>query len=170
MRVLGIDPGTVKTGYGVIEEKDGEIALVDYGALVCSERSPIGERLSYIYGQLSEIISRCQPDVVAIEQPFLARNVKSALAIGRAQAVAILVAAQHAVPACEYTPTQIKRVVTDYGASSKEQVQEMVKLQLGLCEVPEPNDAADALAVAICHVREVHLAGILARQEQGDGR
>jgi len=151
-------------GYGVIESRDDEIALVDCGVLRNPERSPIGERLSYLYSELLKIISRYQPDVVAVEQPFMAKNVRSALAIGRAQAVAILAAANRGIPTYEYTPTQVKQRVANYGASSKEQVQEMVKLQLGLSQVPQPNDAADALAVAICHLREIHLSNLLANQ------
>lgn len=165
MIILGIDPGTVTMGYGIIQGKDDEIALMECGALVSSKRSPIGERLSYLYTRLSEIISRCQPDAAAIEQPFMAKNVQSALAIGRAQAVAILAAAANGIPAHEYTPTQIKQRVADYGASSKEQIQEMVRLQLGLPQVPRPADAADALAVAICHLRETHLENLLAEQQ-----
>ncbi len=164
MRILGIDPGTVTMGYGVIEAEEDEIALVDYGALSSPARSPIGERLSYLYNELSKVFSRYQPDVVAIEQPFMAKNVKSALAIGRAQAVAILVAANREIPSYEYTPTQVKQRVADYGAGSKEQVQEMVRLQLGLAQVPQPTDAADALAVAICHLRETYLDSLLAKQ------
>ena len=164
MRVLGIDPGTITMGYGVVESRDDEIALIDCGALVSPERSPIGERLSYLYKELLKIISRHQPDVVAVEQPFVAKNVRSALAIGRAQGAALLAAANEGVPTYEYTPAQIKQRVANYGASSKEQIQEMVRLQLGLAEVPQPNDAADALAVAICHLRETHLSRLLAEQ------
>ncbi len=164
MRILGIDPGTIIMGYGVIDSKDDEITLVDCGVLNSSAHTPIGERLSYLYGKLLEIITRCQPDAVAVEQPFMAKNVRSALAIGRAQAVAILAAANRGIPAHEYTPTQVKQRVANYGASSKEQVQEMVRLQLGLSQVPQPNDAADALAVAICHLREIHWQSLLAQQ------
>ena len=165
MRILGIDPGTVTMGYGVIEAKDDEITLVDCDALTTSQRSPIGERLSYLYHRLLEIISRYQPDAVAIEQPFVAKNVKSALAIGKAQAVVILAAANNGIPTYEYTPTQIKQSVANYGASPKEQIQEMVRLQLGLAEVPQPSDAADALAVALCHLSETHLDSLLAKTE-----
>ena len=165
MIVLGIDPGTAVTGYGVIESRDDEVALVDYGALTSPQRSPIGERLSFFYGKLIEIIGRYQPEVVAIEQPFVAKNVKSALAVGRAQAVAILAAANKKIPSYEYTPAQVKQTVANYGASSKEQIQEMVRLQLGLAQIPEPNDAADALAVALCHVRETRLSNLLAKQQ-----
>ena len=162
MKILGVDPGTVIMGYGVIEDDEGEITLIDCGALSSPARSPVGERLSHLYNGLAEVISRHQPDAVAIEQPFVAKNVKSALMVGRAQAVAILAAANRGIPTYEYTPTQVKQRVANYGASSKEQVQEMVKFQLGLSEVPQPSDAADALAVAICHLREIHLSNLLA--------
>ncbi len=164
MRILGVDPGTVTMGYGVIDTEGDEVVLVDCGALVAKASFPIGERLSLLYNGLVEVITRYQPEAVAIEQPFMAKNVKSALAIGRAQAVAILAAANRGIPTYEYTPTQIKQRVANYGASSKEQIQEMVKLQLGLSQVPQPNDAADALAVAICHLRETHLSHLLAEQ------
>ena len=166
MRILGIDPGTVTMGYGVIEAKDDEITLIDGNALTTPERSPIGERLSYMYHRLLEIMSRYQPDAVAIEQPFMAKNVKAALAIGKAQAIAILAAANRGIPSYEYPPAKVKQRVASYGAGSKEQVQEMVRLQLGLSEVPQPSDAADALAVAICHWRETHLSNLLAESEQ----
>ena len=164
MRVLGIDPGTVTMGYGVVESRDDEIALIDCGALTSPERSPIGERLSYLYNELLEIIQHHQPEAVVVEQPFIAKNVRSALAIGRAQAIALLAATGKGIPTFEYTPAQIKQMVANYGASSKEQIQEMVRLQLGLAEVPQPDDAADALAVAICHLREIHLSNLLAKQ------
>ena len=164
MIVLGIDPGTIVMGYGVIEGDEDEIALIDCGAFRSSARSPIGERLSYLYNEVRAIIGRHQPDAVAVEQPFVAKNVRSALAIGRAQAVALLAATIKGIPTYEYTPTQIKQRVANYGASSKEQIQEMVKLQLGLSEVPQPSDAADALAVAICHLREIHLSNLLNNQ------
>ncbi len=165
MRILGIDPGTIVMGYGAIESRDDEIALINCGALTAPARSPIGERLSYLYNQLLEIVARYQPDAVAIEQPFMAKNVKSALAIGQAQAIAILAATNQGIPTYEYTPTQIKQRVTNYGASSKEQIQEMVRLQLGLAQIPQPNDAADALAVALCHLSEIHLSHLLAEQK-----
>lgn len=165
MRILGVDPGTITMGYGVIEGDNEEITLVDCGALNCRPRSPIGERLSYLYHGLLEIIDRCQPAAVAVEQPFvMSRNVRSALAIGRAQAIAILAAANRGLPVYEYTPTQVKQQVADYGASSKEQVQEMVRLQLRLPQAPEPIDAADALAVAICHLRQSSISRLLDQQ------
>jgi crossover junction endodeoxyribonuclease RuvC len=166
MRILGIDPGTVVMGYGVIEAENDKTTLVESDALTVTERSPIGERLSFMYHRLLEIIVQYQPDAVAIEQPFMAKNVKAALAVGRAQAIAILAAADKGIPTFEYTPTQVKQRVTNYGASTKEQVQEMVKLQLGLAEVPRPNDAADALAVALCHLHETRIDSLLAKGSQ----
>lgn len=165
MRILGIDPGTVTTGYGVIESRDDQMTLIDYGAL-SPPRSPIGERLFFIYRGLLKVISHHKPDEIAIEEPFLAKNVRSALAVGRAQAIAILAAASKRVPSYEYTPAQVKQTVADYGGSGKEQIQQMVKLLLGLSEVPEPEDAADALAVAICHAREKHIKDLLDRQSE----
>ena len=167
MRILGIDPGTLVVGYGIIDSQEDDMELVYCNALTCSQRYPIAERLSHFFNKLSEIINEYKPDVMAVEQPFVDKNVRTALAIGKAQAVAILAASQHGIPAYEYSPAQIKRVVTNYGASSKEQMQEMVRLQLGLLKPPQPNDVADALAVAICHLRETYRREILARQ--GDG-
>lgn len=165
MRVLGIDPGTVVIGYGVIDSDGDRATLVDYGALSAPTRLPVGERLGELYNQLQEIVSRYGPDAMAVEQPFVAKNVKSALAIGKAQAVAILAAVNRGIPTFEYTPAQIKRQVANYGASSKEQVQRMVSLQLGLSEVPQPDDAADALATALCHIGEAHLEKLLAEEK-----
>ena len=164
MIILGIDPGTLIMGYGVIEARDDNVSRVDYGALATKQRSPIGERLDLLYRGLGEIIARHQPDVVAVEQPFVAKNVRTALAIGRAQAVAILAAAGRGLPVFEYTPAQVKQRIANFGGSSKEQVQEMVRLQLGMTEVPQPDDAADALAVALCHLSEMRLTRLTAGQ------
>jgi crossover junction endodeoxyribonuclease RuvC len=161
MRILGIDPGTIAMGYGVIDSRDGETTLIDCGALTASSRSPIGERLAFLYEKISRIIDSSKPEIIAIEQPFVSKNVKSAFAIGRAQAVAILAAANRGIPCYEYTPAQVKQRVAGYGAGSKEQVQEMVRLQLGLASAPEPSDAADALAVALCHLSEIHVSNLL---------
>jgi crossover junction endodeoxyribonuclease RuvC len=163
MRVLGIDPGTLNLGYGVIDEDAGEMAMVDCGVVSLSSKIPVEQRLSFLYKKLVEIVARHQPDEVAIEEPFVADNRRSALAVGRAQAIAILAAANKNLPVFRYLPTQVKQQVTDYGGSSKEQVQEMVRLQLGLAERPEPSDAADALAVAICHLHQKHIEILLAR-------
>jgi crossover junction endodeoxyribonuclease RuvC len=161
MIVLGIDPGTITLGYGVIESRDREVSLIFYGALKPKERSPIGERLSFLYAGLMKVIAQYRPAVVAVEQPFVAKNARSAFAVGRAQAMAILAAANNGLPCYEYPPTEVKMKVANYGAASKEQIQQMVMLQLGLAELPEPNDAADALAVALCHLQAVHLQELL---------
>ena len=163
MRVLGIDPGTLNMGYGVVDEDAGEMAMVDCGVVSLSSKVPVEQRLSSLYKKLVEIVARHQPDEVAIEEPFVAGNVRSALAIGRAQAIAMLAAANKNLQVFRYLPTQVKQQVTDYGGSSKEQVQEMVRLQLGLAERPQPSDAADALAVAICHLHQKHIEILLAR-------
>ena len=163
MRVLGIDPGTLNLGYGVVDEDAGEMVMVDCGVLSQPSRVPVEKRLSSLYKKLVEIVARHQPDEVAIEEPFVADNRRSALAVGRAQAIAILAAANKNLPVFRYLPTQVKQQVTDYGGSGKEQVQEMVRLQLGLAERPEPSDAADALAVAICHLHQKHIEILLAR-------
>lgn len=161
---MGVDPGTVVVGYGVIDGHGDAATLVDCGALKCPPRSPLAERLSLLYGQLLQVMARHRPEAVAVEQPFVGQNVSTALAIGKAQAVAILAAATHGIPVHEYTPAMIKQRVSSYGGSSKEQIQQMVSLQLGLSEVPEPHDAADALATALCHVVEEHLKGLLAER------
>jgi crossover junction endodeoxyribonuclease RuvC len=164
MKILGIDPGTVVMGYGVIDASNNEITLIDYGALTSKKNEDIGERLHHLYQGIQEVIQRYSPDAVAVEQPFVAKNVRSAMAIGRAQAIALLAATEKGIATYEYTPTQIKQRVANYGAGSKEQIQEMVRLQLGLQEVPQPNDAADAIAVAICHVHETHLSQFIKGQ------
>ncbi len=166
MRVLGIDPGTAVMGYGVIEDDDKPL-LVTYGALKCPARSKTPERLSYLYKELLKIISRYEPDVIAIEEPFVAENIKSALAIGKAQAVAILAATSREIPVYGYPPAQVKQMVAGYGASTKEQIQEMVRLQLNLTQAPQPADAADALAVALCHIQSSHLNNFLAQKTRG---
>ncbi len=160
-RVLGVDPGTIVMGYGIVDGRGDDISLVKYGALNTPSRSPIGERLSYLYRNLLAIIQEFGPQAVAVEQPFVAKNAQSAFAVGRAQAVAILAAANNNVPCYEYTPREIKMRVANYGASSKEQIQQMVMLQLDLVEIPSPTDAADALAVALCHFQAVHLENLL---------
>ncbi len=161
MRILGVDPGTIVLGYGLIESVRDEMTLVHYDSIKCKARSDMSERLLFLYEGLTLVVDKYKPDVMAVESPFVGENIKSALAIGKAQAIVLLIAAQHGLPIYEYSPAKIKHHVADYGASTKEQMQEMVKLLLDLDEVPQPNDAADALAVAICHLRETRLADII---------
>ncbi len=162
MRVLGIDPGTLNLGYGVVDEEGGEMTMVVCGVVSLPAKVPVERRLSSLYKKLCEVVARYRPDEVAIEEPFVAGNARSALAIGRAQTVAILAAANENLPVSRYLPTQVKQQVTTYGGSDKEQVQEMVRLQLGLDQAPQPSDAADALAVAICHIHQRHVERLLA--------
>jgi len=162
MRVLGIDPGTLNLGYGVVDEEGGTMTMVACGVLSQPSKVPVERRLSFLYKELVEIVARYKPDEVAIEEPFVAGNARSALAIGRAQAIAILAAANKNLPIFRYLPAQVKQQVTNYGGSDKEQVQEMVRLQLGLAQPPQPSDAADALAVAICHLHQRHIERLLA--------
>ena len=138
--------------------------MVDCGVLSCSPQTPIEKRLRFLYVGLSKIIAKHKPNEVAIEEPFIGHNVKSAFAIGRAQAIAILAAANDGLPVYYYSPAQVKRQVASYGGSGKEQIQEMVKIQLGLPQPPQLGDAADALAVAICHIQESHFNRWLAKR------
>lgn len=159
MRVLGIDPGTYHLGVGVVDCGD-ELRHV-YSAIVSPSRNRnLPDRLAHLHESLSEVVERWTPDEMAIEQPFAAKNVRAAMAIGHAQAVAMLVAAQRRVPATTYAPRQIKQAITDYGGSSKEQVREMVAVMLDKDCAFESSDEADALAVAICHVHATQTADI----------
>ena len=154
MRTLGVDPGIIALGYGIIDGYE-QMRMVDYGVLKLSSRTPIEDRLQSFYTGLSKIIDKHCPDEVAVEEPFMGQNVKSAFAIGRAQAIVILAATNKELPVYRYSPAQVKQQITSYGGSDKEQVQEMVKILLGLSQLPQPSDAADALAVAICHIQQV---------------
>lgn len=163
MRVLGIDPGTVILGYGIVDSQNGRTTMIDCGVIAAPPKRPIGERLAYLYQNLLTIISTRKPDVLAVEQPFFSKNVRAAIAIGQAQAVAIITASNNGIPVFEYPPTRVKQSVSGYGVGSKEQVQVMVRLHLGLTVSPQPTDVTDALAVALCHLNEMHLSGLLAR-------
>jgi crossover junction endodeoxyribonuclease RuvC len=156
MRILGVDPGTVNLGYGVVDGEE-EMHMVDCGVVNLSARLPMEQRLRSLYSELGSIIARHKPSEVAIEDPFIGHNVRSAFAIGKAQAVAILAAANKGLPIYYYSPAKIKKQITSYGQSDKQQVQEMVRVQLGLSELPQPSDAADALAVAMCHIQQRRL-------------
>ena len=156
MRILGVDPGTVNLGYGVVDGEE-EMHMVDCGVVSLSARLPMEKRLRSLYSELGKIIARHKPSEVAIEEPFIGHNVRSAFAIGKAQAIAILAAANKGLPVYYYSPATIKKQVTSYGQSDKQQVQEMVRVQLGLSEAPQPSDAADALAVAMCHIQQRRL-------------
>jgi len=149
-------------GYGLIEEHEEELITLDYGVLVASRRRSLAERLYGFYLELTQVVGRYHPDEMAVEEPFVAHNARSALAIGRAQAVAMLVAAANSIPVYGYPPAKVKQTVADYGGSDKEQVQQMVGIHLNLTVTPQPSDAADALAVALCHLQERRVAKLLA--------
>jgi crossover junction endodeoxyribonuclease RuvC len=164
MRVLGIDCGTEYTGYGVVDLLDDDrLVYLDCGAIKVSPREPMPMRLSRISERLQELIAEHHPDRVAIEDVFYAVNVKSALKLGQVRGVAMLAAATAGLEVAEYSPLSIKSAVVGYGKAEKHQVQQMVARLLKLAEIPEPADAADALAIAICHL---HTAATKERQEQ----
>ena len=152
MKIFGIDPGSDRTGYGCIETLGSRHHLVIYGALSSPARCTFPEKLKHIHYGLAALLSRHRPDCVAVENVFHARNVRSALKLGHARGVALLAACEAGIPVVEYAPAEIKRAVVGFGRAEKIQVQQMIKLLLGLDAVPAPHDAADALAVAICHV------------------
>jgi crossover junction endodeoxyribonuclease RuvC len=161
VRVFGIDPGSVRTGYGCIETNGRRHTLIDCGAITGAPRAALPARLHGIFARLSALIAQHRPDCVVIENLFHAKNVKSALVLGHARGVAVLAAVQAGVTMVEYTPAEIKASVVGYGRADKQQMQQMVKLLLGLDTAPTPHDAADALAVAICHA---HALGPVARE------
>lgn len=147
MRILGIDPGTGICGFGVIENNQA----VDYGVITTPPHTPLPDRLKDIFDSLGEIIAENQPDVMAIEKLFFKQNITTGISVAEARGVCLLVAKQHNLPIFEYSPNQIKNAICGYGMAHKPQVQEMVRVHLKLKTVPKPDDAADALAVAIVH-------------------
>jgi crossover junction endodeoxyribonuclease RuvC len=181
MITLGIDPGTAIMGYGLVESGalvhegragpqtqpqtqatgaggggmrvgQSDLRLIEYGALVTPANTPTVERLSMLYRGLIDLIAEYKPDAMAIEELFFNKNVRTALAVGQARGVAILAAAHAGIPVAEYTPLQVKQAVVGYGRATKEQVQSMVRILLNMDHIPRPDDAADALAIAICHI------------------
>jgi len=152
VRVFGIDPGSERTGYGCVESDGSRHRLVACGAIVTPPRLGFPAQLLRIHQQLAGLLAEHHPECVAVESVFYAANVRSALKLGHARGVALLAAVEGGYGLAEYTPAEIKRAVVGYGRAEKHQVQEMVRMLLGLAEVPTPHDAADALAVAICHV------------------
>jgi crossover junction endodeoxyribonuclease RuvC len=155
MRILGIDPGTGILGFGVIEVQKGKTQLVDGGVI----RTPVKEddavRLLTIYDELSDIISATKPEIMSVEKLFFARNVTTAMTVAQARGVVLLCGKQAGLEIYEYTPLQIKQAVTGYGKADKKQIQEMVRVILGLETVPKPDDCADAIAAALTHAQTV---------------
>jgi crossover junction endodeoxyribonuclease RuvC len=160
MLVLGIDPGTATTGYGLVRESErGDLSLVEYGAILTPAGMPPEERLQMLYERLIEIILLHRPDCGAVEKLFFRRNVTTAISVGQARGVILLAMAQHHLPVAEYTPMQVKQAVSGYGGADKNQVQVMVQALLSMDKLPKPDDAADALAVAICHQHSARMSG-----------
>ena len=148
MKVLGIDPGTAALGYGIVERTGGRLREVDHGCLTTSPDLSMPERLLAIHALVDELLALHEPDLMGVERLFFSRNVQTALAVGQARGVVLLAAAQHGTPVREATPNEVKSAIAGYGAADKDQVQRMVQLVLGMSELPRPDDAADALAIA----------------------
>lgn len=159
MRVLGIDPGTMITGYGVVEEKGEKLSALDWGVIHMAN-DPLPFRLKKIYKGLEEILRKFKPNTVAVESLFYAKNVRSALKLGHARGVTLLSAANHDIEVVEYTPLEVKQAVVGYGRAAKKQVQDMVISLLGLNNSLTSTDASDALALAICHIHSYKLSNV----------
>ena len=151
MKILGIDPGYAIVGYGVVEHSEGRFTPIDCGVLTTPQDMLFPKRLKSLYDMLTLLIKEKRPDVLAIETLFFNTNVTTAIQVGHARGVLILAAENAGIPVFEYTPLQIKQAITGYGRADKMQMQQMVKMLLGLAAIPKPDDAADALAVAVCH-------------------
>ena len=162
--VLGIDPGTAIMGYGLVAARGDEMRPVDYGVLTTTADLPLAERLLILYDGLTDLIRRHRPTEVAVEKLFFSRNVTTAIAVGQARGVALVAAAQGGLAVCEYSPQEVKQGVAVYGKATKGQIQQMVRVLLGLAEIPWPDDAADALAIAICHLHTSQTADLIRRQ------
>jgi crossover junction endodeoxyribonuclease RuvC len=160
--ILGLDPGTAITGYGLIRYEGNTLTPIGYGVITTPAHTPLPARLRTIYHELAALIARHGPTEAAVEELFFARNVRTAIAVGHARGVILLALAEAGLPVDEYTPLQVKQAVVGYGQGTKQQVQEMVRMLLDLDAVPQPDDAADALAVAICHAHSARLAALLA--------
>jgi crossover junction endodeoxyribonuclease RuvC len=161
MLAIGIDPGTAITGFGVLrEESDGSLKVIDYGVIETSSRELMPQRLAQLYQELKNTIQIHQPQSGAVEKLFFARNVRTALSVGQARGVALLALAEAGVEIAEYSPNEVKQAVAGYGGADKHQVQAMVQALLELEEIPQPDDAADALAVAICHIHSSRIRSL----------
>jgi crossover junction endodeoxyribonuclease RuvC len=157
LRIFGIDPGTAATGYGAIDSDGDSHTLVEYGA-IRSPKSSFAERLHFIHNELLKVLERCRPERLVVENLFYAANVKTALRLGHVRGVTLLAGVSRGLPVFEYSPLEVKQAVVGYGRADKEQVQKMVMLLLRLAKPPEPHDAADALAVALCDAHRLRFA------------
>ena len=160
MLILGIDPGTAITGYGLVSYEGNHLKKVTFGVIRTGPELSLANRLHHIYLDMIKIIQEYQPDAIAIEELFFNKNVRTALAVGHARGVILLAAANLGYEVAEYTPLQVKLAVTGYGRAEKMQIQEMVRILLCLGEIPKPDDAADALAIAICHAHSCKIESL----------
>jgi crossover junction endodeoxyribonuclease RuvC len=151
MRTIGIDPGTAIMGWGVVDSDGGQVRAVEFGVLTTPAGVPQPERLAMLYDGLSALVARLRPEVAAVEELFFGKNVNTAITVGQARGVILLALHQAGLPIFEYKPLAVKQAVAGYGGADKRQMQEMIRLTLGLSARPHPDDAADALAVAVCH-------------------
>lgn len=160
MLVLGIDPGIAITGFGLAEECERGYCLLDFGCIVTDKSQNAEERLQELYQEMSLLIKKSEPDCIAVEKLFFAKNTRTAMAVSQARGVILLAAAESGRPVREYTPLEVKMALTGWGRADKKQIQQMVKTLLGLKEAPRPDDAADALAIAICHLNSYKLKSL----------
>ena len=165
-RVLAIDPGTIRMGYSVLDA-DPRPRAEDYGVVALPSKMPIEERLYQLYTHVRNMISIFDPGAVAVEQPFVGKGERQfigpAIAVGQAQALVLIAAAGAGLPVYRYSPAQVKRAITDYGAATKEQMQQVIAATLGLNEIP-PSDAADALSIGLCHLVQIQADAVLGRE------
>jgi len=165
--VLGLDPGTATTGYGFIQSTaDGRVTAVDYGVILTPAKTPLAERLQMLYDRLRALLDRYHPDGAAVEKLFFQKNVTTAMSVGQARGVLLLALAQAGLRVAEYTPNEIKEAVTGYGSAGKAQMQRMVQMLLALEAPPRPDDAADALAVALCHAQHLRWQNHLTERQR----
>lgn len=163
LRILGIDPGIAIVGVGIVDKLQNAYKPVYYDAVTTPAHTPLERRITDIFDKMTAIIDEYRPDAVSVEELFFNNNAKTAFAVGQARGVIVLAAARAGLPIYEYTPLQVKQALTGYGRADKRQIQQMMKIMLGLPEVPKPDDVADALAIAVCHgnsVRFSRVAGI----------
>ncbi len=161
MRVLGIDPGLAITGYAVVEEEGSDLQLITIGVIRTPAKTPAPQRLQSIYQELRQVVAEHHPTSSAVEELFFSRNVRTAMSVGQARGVTLLALVDAQLTIAEYTPLEVKQAVTGYGSADKRQVQEMVRMLLNLEEIPRPDDAADAAAVAICHLHRARMEALL---------
>lgn len=153
--IIGIDPGLASTGYGVICQKGDQVEMMDYGLIATAAHTPFDQRLKEIHLQLEKILLQYKPNLLVIEELFFAKNVSTAMLVSQARGVIILTAIQKNIPIKEFTPLEVKQAITGYGRADKKQMQQMIKILLKLKELPWPDDAADALAIALCGSRRL---------------